>query len=275
MPELPEVETVCRSLSQHLPGHKIERVEVRATQLRHPLSSEEFNTFCQGRKILELRRRGKYIIDELEGSRALLLHLGMTGAYRVVEQDTEIKKHEHVIFELSGGLSWRYEDPRRFGILKCVELPAPGMIPESLFDLGPEPLGDEFTANYLFKISRKRVKPLKNFIMDSKIVVGVGNIYAAEVLFRSGLSPFRPAGKLKKKEALLLVEKIREVLNLAIEAGGTTIRDFKAPDGSEGYFFRALEIYGREDEACIKCSTPVKRSVQAGRSTFYCSKCQR
>ena len=275
MPELPEVETVCRSLSLHLPGRTIERVIVRAPQIRHTLDSDEFNGFCQGRKIVELRRRGKYIVAELEGSRALLLHLGMTGAYRVVESEAEIKKHEHVLFELDNGKSWRYEDARRFGILKCVQLPAPGMIPEDLFDLGPEPLGDEFTTKYLFKASRKRVKPLKNFIMDSKIVVGVGNIYAAEALFRSGLSPFRPAGKLKKKEAELLVNKIREVLSLAIEAGGTTISDFKTPDGSEGYFFRALEIYGREDEACIKCASPVKRSVQAGRSTFYCNKCQR
>ena len=178
-------------------------------------------------------------------------------------------------FELDNGNSWRYEDARRFGILKCVQLSCEGGTPSSLDHLGPEPLSSDFSADYLFKASRKRHKPLKNFIMDSTIVVGVGNIYASESLFRAGISPLRQACKVKKKEAHVLVEEIRHVLQQAIEAGGTTISDFKTPDGSEGYFFRELAVYGRDKQQCNKCSAPIIRTVQAGRSTFYCKKCQR
>jgi len=275
MPELPEVETVCRSLNRHLPGQTIKRIQLRHTQLRNRLNENDMQQFCEGRQIIELRRRGKYIIAELNGERALLMHLGMTGSFRIVSQDTPPAKHEHVLFELGNGDSWRYEDARRFGILKCVQLPVAGATPEALEDLGPEPLEDGFYENYLFEKSRKRTKPLKNFIMDSKIVVGVGNIYASEALFRAGLSPLREAGSLKRKESALLFQTIRGVLAEAIEAGGTTISDFKTPDGNEGYFFRELAVYGRDQEACLSCASPIVRTVQAGRSTFYCKKCQR
>jgi formamidopyrimidine-DNA glycosylase len=275
MPELPEVETVCRSLAKHLTGRSISRVTVRNPRLRTPLCEDQLNTVCAGRKIVNLRRRAKYIIAELDSENALLLHLGMTGKFRLVEQNTSIKKHEHVLFELDNGYSWRYEDTRRFGSIKCVRLPIPGGMPEGLECLGPEPLTSDFDGSVLFKKSRKKTKPLKNFIMDNAVVVGVGNIYAAEALFRAQLSPLREAGSLTKKTASLLSAKIKEILTQAIEAGGTTINDFKTPDGNEGYFFRKLAVYGRYEEACLICSGPIKKVVQAGRSTFYCGKCQK
>ena len=275
MPELPEVETVCRALLQHLPEKVITEIVVRQAKLRNLLDEEELNSACAGKKILNLRRRAKYIIVDLNCDKALILHLGMTGKFRVVSQEEPFLKHEHVIVNFSDGESLRYEDPRRFGIFKSVTVPVSGGNPEFFDTMGPEPLSEDFNASYLFKKSRKKTKPIKNFIMDNNVVVGVGNIYAAEALFRSKISPLRKSGALKKAEALTLCSKIQEVLTEAIKAGGTTISDFQTPDGSEGYFFRELAVYGREEEPCLTCTLPIRRVVQAGRSTFYCKKCQK
>ena len=275
MPELPEVETVCRALLKHLPGKVISEIIVRQPRLRNLLDEKELNSACKGHKILDLRRRAKYIIVDLDTDKALLLHLGMTGKFRVVKQEEAYLKHEHVIVNFSDGESLRYEDPRRFGIFRSVTVPVSGGNPECLESLGPEPLSENFDDKYLFQKSRKKTKPVKNFIMDNNIVVGVGNIYASEALFRSRISPIRKSGSLKKTEALLLCEKIKEVLAEAIKAGGTTISDFQTPDGSEGYFFRELAVYGREEEPCLTCTFPIRRVVQAGRSTFYCKNCQK
>ena len=275
MPELPEVETVCRALTKHLLNKVIDNVEVRQARLRNTVDEKELNSACKNRTVKNLRRRAKYIIVDLDSDKALLLHLGMTGKFRVVKQSEEFLKHEHVIVNFTDGESLRYEDPRRFGIFRSVTVPVQGGTPECLESLGPEPLSDDFDHSYLFKKSRKKTKPIKNFIMDNAVVVGVGNIYAAESLFRSGISPLRKSGSLKKKEAELLCQNIREVLKDAIQAGGTTISDFQTPDGSEGYFFRELAVYGREEEPCLTCTSPIKRIVQAGRSTFYCKSCQK
>jgi len=275
MPELPEVETVCQALLKHLPGKVISEIIVRQAQLRNLLDEKELNYACKDKKILNLRRRAKYIIVDLDTDKALLLHLGMTGKFRVVNQKEEFLKHEHVIVNFTDGESLRYEDPRRFGIFRSVTVPVSGGNPECLESLGPEPLGEEFDDLYLFKKSRKKTKPIKNFIMDNNVVVGVGNIYAAEALFRAKISPLRKSGSLKKAESVLLKNKIQEVLAEAIKAGGTTISDFQTPDGSEGYFFRELAVYGREEEPCLTCTSPIRRIVQAGRSTFYCKNCQK
>ena len=275
MPELPEVETVCRALTKHLLGKVVTDIEVRQAKLRNTVNENELNKVCKSRKILNLRRRAKYILVDLDSDDALLLHLGMTGKFRVVSQEEPFFKHEHVIVNFEDGESLRYEDPRRFGVFRSVKVPVQGGIPECLESLGPEPLLEDFNGNYLFKKSRKKTKPLKNFIMDNAVVVGVGNIYAAEALYRSRISPLRPSGKLKKKEADELCWHIREVLSEAIKAGGTTISDFQKPDGTEGYFFRELAVYGREEEPCLACTLPIKRVIQAGRSTFYCKSCQK
>lgn len=275
MPELPEVETVCRALLKHLPEKVIAEIEVKQPQLRNKVSEKALNSACRNRKIVNLRRRAKYILVDLDSDDALLLHLGMTGKFRIVHSGEPFLKHEHIALNFTDGQSLRYEDPRRFGIFTSVKVPVQGGIPECLESLGPEPLSEDFNENYLFKATRKRVKPVKNFIMDNNIVVGVGNIYAAEALFRSRISPVRQAGTLKKKEALELSIRIKEVLKEAIKAGGTTISDFQTPDGNEGYFFRELAVYGREEEPCPACTSPIRRVVQAGRSTFYCRKCQK
>ena len=275
MPELPEVETVCRALEKCLPGKTIVDVKVNNPQLRNLIDSDYLLKSCQNSKIISLRRRAKYIIVELSNDKALLLHLGMTGKFRVCSEDEEVKKHEHVLFELDTKESWRYEDPRRFGIVKAVTLPVSGGIPEDLEHFGPEPLEKDFTHNYLKKFAQNKTKPIKNLIMDNTCVVGVGNIYAAESLFRAGISPTKPAGKVSLAKLKLLVEKIKEVLHEAIKAGGTTISNFATPDGNEGYFFRELAVYGRHNEACLTCGTPISKLVMAGRSTFYCKKCQR
>lgn len=275
MPELPEVETVCRALLKHLPEKVITEIIVRQPNLRNVLDEKELNSVCAGKKILNLRRRAKYIIVDLNTDSALLLHLGMTGKFRVVKQNEPFFKHEHVIVNFTDGESLRYEDPRRFGIFRSVTVPVSGGNPECLEAMGPEPLSDDFNDSYLFKKSRRKTKPLKNFIMDNNVVVGVGNIYASEALFRSSLSPLRKSGSLKKAEAAVLCEKIKEVLTEAIKAGGTTISDFQTPDGSEGYFFRELAVYGREEEPCLTCTLAIRRIVQAGRSTFYCKNCQK
>ncbi|MCM8541252.1 MAG: Fpg/Nei family DNA glycosylase [Lentisphaeraceae bacterium] len=253
MPELPEVETVCRALSKHLLAKVITDIQVRQPRLRNLVDEEELNKVCKNKTILNLRRRAKYILVDLNSEDALLLHLGMTGKFRVVKQSEPFLKHEHVIVNFEDGESLRYEDPRRFGIFKSVKVPVQGGMPESLESLGPEPLTEDFYDSYLFKKSRKKTKPIKNFIMDNAVVVGVGNIYAAEAL----------------------CHHIKEVLTEAIKAGGTTISDFQAPDGTEGYFFRELAVYGREEEPCLACTLPIRRIVQAGRSTFYCKSCQK
>jgi formamidopyrimidine-DNA glycosylase len=275
MPELPEVETVCRALEKTLIGRTIKNVIVNNPQLRNKIDIDFFSSNCCERTILSLRRRAKYIIAELSGEKALLLHLGMTGKFRIVDQGTQVKKHEHVLFELDNKTSWRYEDARRFGVVKVVTLPVKGALPESLEHLGPEPLEELFTAKYLKAYCKNKTKPIKNLIMDNNCVVGVGNIYASEALFRAKISPLKPAGEMSSLKVSRLIDTIREVLTEAIEAGGTTISDFSAPDGSEGYFFRKLAVYGREHEPCLKCACEIRRKVLAGRSTFYCPKCQK
>jgi formamidopyrimidine-DNA glycosylase len=272
MPELPEVETVCQSLKKHLLGKVVSQVNVYNSSLRRKVDEVALNDACRNRPIKNLWRRAKYILVDLGDNNGLILHLGMTGKFRIVTSATSLKKHEHVSFELSNGESWRFEDPRRFGMIEPVQLT---QLPKAILALGPEPLEENFTGKYLFDISRNKTKPIKNFIMDGGNVVGVGNIYASEALHRCGISPLRATEKLKKTEAESLVNEIQKVLTEAIAAGGTTINDFATPDGSEGYFFRELTVYGRENKPCFSCENPIIRIVQAGRSSFYCNKCQK
>lgn len=275
MPELPEVETVRRALVQHLPGARLAGVELRIDRLRNQLRSEELEARCVGQTIRAVRRRAKYLLVDFAGGGGMILHLGMTGSLRVDPAGAEPLAHDRIGWPLADGRVWRFNDPRRFGTVEVfADLAAAEPVRFAAF--GPEPLGEAFTADYLHGMLRGRSASVKSLIMDQRVVVGVGNIYASESLFRAGILPTRQGGRVGRAACARLVAEIRAVLAEAIDCGGTTISDFRAPDGSEGRFSIRLEVYGREGEACLRCGTehPVRRRVVAGRSTFYCPRCQ-
>lgn len=274
MPELPEVETVCRALRPGLVGKTIRAVKTMVPRLRRPLDLRELRKYCVGAKIKNVRRRAKYIVIDLTGDRALLLHLGMTGSCRFTKPTAPLLPHDRVTWTLTKTIELRFNDIRRFGEVRVVALPPEQEWPSELSSLGPEPLEKEFTAASLFARTRKRKVPLKVLIMEQAVVVGVGNIYASEALFRAGIRPGKIAAKVSRDECARLVKTIRTVLRAAIKAGGTTISDFKTPDGSEGWFTRKLRVYGRAGEPCRTCKTLIKRTVLGGRATFHCPQCQ-
>ena len=275
MPELPEVETNVKALKPHLIGRKVIKSSVFTDKLRSPLSVSDFTPIA-GKKIIGIRRRAKYILIDLSGQSSLMIHLGMTGAFRICPVEDNRKKHEHVIFTLNNGQSWRFEDPRKFGLVKLWDKKE-GDYPNTLRKLGLEPLESEFNGRYLKKLAAKRNKsPVKNFIMDQQVVVGVGNIYASESLFRARINPRRKAGSISEKRYALLAESIKTVLQEAIVKGGTTISDYKSVDGGEGRFSIDLRVYGKEGTSCPGCvQHKIKRIIIGGRSTFYCPKCQK
>ena len=275
MPELPEAETIARGLARCLMDKTIRNVAARVPALRGPLNLRMLRRGAKGRKVAAVRRRGKAIIVELSGKRAILLQLGMTGACRVCPAKEPLRKHEHVIFTLSSGLSWRFEDARRFGMVELFRLDTPKAAPEFLKRLGPEPLAGGFDGGYLYGTTRSRKRSIKQLLLDQRHVAGIGNIYACEILFRAGVRPTRAAGRISKKECQRVVEGTRSVLRQAIAAGGTTVSDYKGVDGKEGAFQRELRVYGRKDEPCVTCNTPIKRVVQSGRATYYCPTCQK
>lgn len=269
MPELPEVETTLRGVAPHLVGRKIMEITVRDRRLRWPVPDRIHD--LAGRKIDSARRRGKYLLFET-GAGTLLLHLGMSGSLRIVDPDTPWRKHDHVGILLGSGKQLRFHDPRRFGCVLVVDEPEKHPL---LAGLGPEPLEDAFTADHLFAQSRGKTCAVKVFIMDSKVVVGVGNIYACEALFLAGIRPTRAAGKVTRAEYVKLVQAIKRVLGASIEAGGTTLRDFLNEKGEPGYFAQSLRVYDREDQPCRRCDGTVKRIVLGQRSTYFCPKCQK
>jgi formamidopyrimidine-DNA glycosylase len=271
VPELPEVETVRRGVEPHVVGRRIQDTVVRETRLRWPVP-REFATFVRGRTIRAVDRRGKYLIFDLGGDR-FIVHLGMSGRLYVLEHAVPPRRHDHVDLLLSDGGLLRFHDPRRFGAI----LPWPSADAEHILlaRLGPEPFSAAFSGDYLFERSRGRGAPVKTFIMDGATVVGAGNIYAAEALFRAGLRPNRPAGRVTRAQYHALASAIREVLTIAIERGGTTLRDFAGAHGEAGYFQQELMVYGREGEACHRCGTGIRRAVIGQRSSCYCPSCQR
>jgi formamidopyrimidine-DNA glycosylase len=271
MPELPEVETIRRGVEPHVVGRTIREVVVRDSRLRWPIPAE-FAAFARGKKIHGVARRGKYLVFDLGGDR-LILHLGMSGRLYVLDPGVPLKKHDHVDLLLSGGVLLRFHDPRRFGAV--LPWPAAEAHHALLAELGPEPFSAEFSGDYLFERSRGRSAAVKLFIMDGRIVVGVGNIYASEALFRAGIRPRTAAGKVTRAQFARLAQAILEVLRIAIEHGGTTLRDFRGSDGSNGYFQQELRVYDREGLPCYVCKTPIKRLVLGQRSSFYCPVCQR
>ncbi|MES1244205.1 MAG: bifunctional DNA-formamidopyrimidine glycosylase/DNA-(apurinic or apyrimidinic site) lyase [Acidobacteriota bacterium] len=274
MPELPEVEVLRRSLEPRLLSDRIERVEVRNADLREPVRPAELARRTAGRTIEALRRRSKYLLIDLEGGQTLVVHLGMTGRLTVVPGDEPLEPHEHVAFFLASGRRLRFRDPRRFGLVFAA--PTRELAGNPHFaHLGIEPLEPGFGGAFLAGAAAGRRGPVKNFLMDGRIVVGIGNIYATEVLFRSGIHPNRSVGRISAARWERVAETAVEVLRSAIGEGGTTLNDFADGEGNSGYFQVSLGVYGREGEPCPVCGTPVRRIVQAGRSSFYCHRCQR
>ena len=270
MPELPEVEVTIKELKPKLVGRSITRIDVRNPRLRFPIPSEIQE--IAGASVESLERRAKYIYMRTDHGTAVV-HLGMTGHLSVVPPEKEIGKHDHWDMLLSDGNILRYNDVRRFGALLWTKGDPAELAP--LRDLGPEPLSDAFNPEYLEKALAKRVLAIKCAIMDNKIVVGVGNIYANESLFRAGIDPRRESGSITEEECSRLTAVIKDVISEAIESGGSTIKDFYTPDGEPGYFAQKLEVYGRTGEPCVKCGTPIEAVRLGQRSTFFCPKCQK
>ncbi len=272
MPELPEVETTRRGIAPHVVGTTLRQVVVREARLRWPVPTT-LPAAGADQPLLALDRRAKYLIFRLPKGN-LLLHLGMSGSVRVLESGIEqaLKPHDHVDLHFDRA-SLRFNDPRRFGSLLWA--PHPVDSHPLLADLGPEPLGQQFTAEYLYQRSRGRRGAVKSFLMDGHVVVGVGNIYASESLFEAGISPTRPAGRISLARYERLVQAVRKVLQRAIDSGGSTLRDFLRSDGSPGYFQLELAVYGREGEPCRQCGAPIRQRVIGQRASYYCASCQR
>ena len=270
MPELPEVETTRLGIQNHIVGQRVARVLVREPRLRWPVPAALAQELT-GRRFERISRRGKYLLLSA-GDACLLVHLGMSGSLRITRADEPPLKHDHVDICLENGVTLRYSDPRRFGcMLWLKEDPATHPL---LAHLGPEPLTDAFSEDYLYALSRGRRSPVKAFIMDSGIVVGVGNIYANEALFMAGIRPDRAAGRISRQRYARLVECIRTVLGRAITQGGTTLRDFVGGDGKPGYFKQSLLVYGRAGEACRTCGNTLQELRMAQRSSVFCKHCQ-
>ena len=270
MPELPEVETTRRGLEPLLVGQTIVDVDVRQPSLRWPVDGA-LASQVRNQCIRSVGRRGKYLLVTIDNG-TLLVHLGMSGSLRFLREAVTPSLHDHVDFNLASGSQLRFNDPRRFGSLHFTTNASEHWL---LKDLGPEPLGDQFDADYLWSISRRRRVAIKQHLMNGCIVVGVGNIYASEALFRAGIHPQRAAGRIARKRFGPLVDAVRTVLSEAIEAGGTTIRDFVGGDGRPGYFKQDLLVYDREGEQCLTCALKIKRCVLGQRATYYCPQCQR
>jgi len=226
-----------------------------------------------GARIEGLRRRAKYLLFDLTGGHVMLIHLGMSGRLGMVPANNALLAHDHVIWRLDADHELRFNDTRRFGMLDSFSADEESEHPR-LVHLGIEPLGRAFSAKSLYEQTRSVKKPIKNFLMDGSRIVGVGNIYACEALFRARISPQCPAGKLTQDRCKLLVESIKKTLRAAIKQGGTTLRDFRNGEGEAGYFAVSLNVYGREKQPCVECGRRVRRIIQSGRSTFYCSRCQ-
>ncbi|MFQ5767299.1 MAG: bifunctional DNA-formamidopyrimidine glycosylase/DNA-(apurinic or apyrimidinic site) lyase [Acidobacteriota bacterium] len=273
MPELPEVESVRRSLLPLLRRRRIETVRVLETRLRRPVDGPALARTLPGRRITDLRRRGKYLLMDLSYGDLLLLHLGMSGRLRIARPADPLAVHDHLILGLGGGRELRFNDTRRFGLVLLV--PPGGESGHPLLQhLGLEPFCDSFRPERLRAGASGRRAPIKNFIMDAKRVAGIGNIYACESLHAAGLHPRRPAGRISLASWGRLTGAIRQVLAAAIDDGGTTLRDFRNGRDEPGFFGPRLEVYGRETAPCRRCRRPIRRIVLAGRSTFYCPGCQ-
>ncbi len=270
MPELPEVETTRRGIEPHILHNLVSDVIIRQKQLRWPIPAA-IKSGLTGQGINQVTRRGKYLLLHTDKGTAII-HLGMSGSLRIVDTQTAARKHDHVDIVFTNGKILRLHDPRRFGALLWTKKNPQQH--ELLKNLGPEPLDDVFSADYLYAMSRSRKSAIKTFIMNSHIVVGVGNIYANEALFLAGISPRRRADKITRPRYEKLVAAIKQVLAAAIKQGGTTLRDFVREDGQPGYFQQTLNVYGKAGGPCPHCGASIKQFKQQQRSSYYCTQCQ-
>jgi formamidopyrimidine-DNA glycosylase len=270
MPELPEVETTRLGLIAHVVGHRIRDVVVREPRLRWPVP-RSLATHLRGAQVGAIRRRGKYLLFDC-GAGHLLVHLGMSGSLTVVAPDRPVLRHDHVDIAFDGGTIVRFNDPRRFGAMLWVRDPARHKL---LAGLGVEPFDEAFSGEYLHRVAGGRRVPVKQFIMDSGVVTGVGNIYASEALFAARIHPARAAGRIARARYDRLAGAIRHTLQRALASGGSTLRNYVASDGMAGHFQLELAVYGRAGAPCPACGTPVRASRHGGRSTFHCASCQR
>lgn len=270
MPELPEVETTRRGIVPHVVANKIDQCFIHNSRLRYEVPAD-LPARVQGEVVKDIQRRGKYLLFRFD-SGSMMVHLGMSGSLRLVTGEAPREKHDHLEWLLSSGAVLRYRDPRRFGLVFWVE--GDPFEHPLLRSLGPEPLEPEFTHHYLHKMTRGRKAPIKNVVMNSRIVVGVGNIYANEALFMAGIRPLRMANQISLARYDVLVQCIKTVLSRAIEQGGTTLRDFVGGDGQPGYFAQTLAVYGRGGQPCLRCGNALKEVRLLQRTTVYCSHCQ-
>ena len=269
MPELPEVETTRRGLEPLITDRKILSVHIHTQKLRWDIPSH-LKWTLNSKTIKKISRRAKYLLIHFDHGE-LVMHLGMSGSITVVNSSEALKKHEHFEIEFDNKTSLRFQDPRRFGSILWQH---PNETINLLKNLGPEPLSYEFNEDTLFESSFGKSRNIKSFIMDSNIVVGVGNIYASESLFLAKISPKREAGKISRKRLIVLTNSIKNVLTDAINNGGTTLNDFSNVDGNPGYFSQVLSVYGRDGMSCLRCNGKIKKIIQNQRSTYYCPKCQ-
>ncbi len=278
MPELPEVETVKRGLTPVMEGFVFDRVQLNRPDLRFPFG-ESFVERVQGQTLTSLTRRAKFLKAELSSGERLFMHLGMSGRF-TIDHDVQGQfahahntnpKHDHVVFEMSSGARVTFNDPRRFGFMELVAANEP----YRLDDLGPEPMGNGFNAPDLRTRLKGKKSKIKAALLDQRVVAGLGNIYVCEALYRAGISPKRAAGRLTIAETESLTGHIKDTISAAIEAGGSSLKDFANTDGDLGYFQHSFAVYGREGEPCNNCGAEIKRIVQSGRSSFYCGKCQK
>ncbi len=273
MPELPEVETIVNALEQALNGKSFAAIETFIAALRYPLTLQN-ESLLLNHTIIAVRRRARYIIIELDNRQAIVIHLGMSGSIRIVPPDCPRKKHEHVLFYINDGLTMRFDCPRRFGFVKSCLLSQTGGQPPFLSELGPEPLANSFNADYFYRKSVKSRGAVKNLLMNNRIVVGVGNIYASEALFMARINPAREGCRMDKDDCKRLTAAVKKVLNQAIQAGGTTFSDYRQVDGSEGKFVQQLQVYGRGGLPCLLCGTTIATIKLGGRSSAFCPPCQ-
>lgn len=275
MPELPEVEVVCRGLIPHLINRTIQAIRYSGLPLRHPFPLETAEQQLTGKVVTAIGRRARYVLIQAE-NHVLVCHLGMTGNLGIFKQDAAKRKHDHIVFELDDGNELRFHDPRRFGSIQLFSDTLAAQLEQSIFSsLGPEPFDPAFTADYLQQKANRKKCAIKNFIMDNRVVTGIGNIYANESLYQAGINPAKKAGALTKPQFKRLHQAIIATLSWAIECGGSTISDFLNASGEGGYFQANFQIYGKADTPCRRCGRTIEKTVIGGRSSFFCRQCQK
>ena len=276
MPELPEVEVVKNGLAPHITNRIITAVRSSGKQLRNPVPDADMRNTLPGCTIISLKRRAKYLILGFNTGALLVIHLGMTGKLGLFPHKSNRLRHDHVALLLDNGMELRLNDVRRFGSIHLVPPEKADTLEQTVIkNTGPEPFDPAFNVDYLLKKAAGKTKPVKNFIMDNNVVAGIGNIYANESLFAAGIKPASPTGSISRKKWNTFITETRKVLEWAIECGGSTISDFLDASGQPGYFQINFKVYGKKDQPCTVCSTPIERTVIGGRASYYCCRCQR